>query len=71
MSGKYSIQPTSPMKVFSSENYINETHHSEFKVTVMDAIKECKKFKEYTKMCLNKLKENKCLSDAQGNTHIG
>lgn len=40
MNGKYGIKITSSVQVISSEKYISETQHKEFKETVINFIKE-------------------------------
>lgn len=49
----FPIKPTSPMDVFSNENYLDEPQDTEFKRTIINFSDDFKDFKEDTKKQYN------------------
>lgn len=74
----FSLKHTNSVErfVFANGNYLDKAQCTRFKGTIINFIEEFKEFKEDTKKQLNKIKEeklneNKCPNDTQGNTSTG
>ena len=72
----FSPKPISPVKIFLSENYLDELQDTEFKRTLKIFIKELKGLKEDTQKQFSEIKEKEpecstCKNDAQENKDDG